>query len=76
MEGRLYKKLRDALGGDASAAGDRGELLMIYSIINTLTELPYVRRVWMSEQGQKLGMINRIYLGNPLLRSPGLIGSN
>ena len=70
------KKLRDALGGDASAAGDREELLMIYSIINTLTELPYVRRVWMSEQGQKLGMINRIYLGNPLLRSPGLIGSN
>lgn len=65
------QKLRAALEG----ADERYELLLIYSFVNTLTELPYIKRVWFSEGGAKLGSINNIYLGNALLRSPGLMNN-
>lgn len=62
-------KLRDA----TAAVDDRRELLIIYSFVNTLTEIPYIKKVWMSECGEKLGTVKNIYLGNALLRNPGLI---
>lgn len=68
-------KLNEALGYESAESADRLEMLIIYSFVNTLTELPYIKKVWMSEGGEKLGMINRIYLGNALLRSPGLTGN-
>lgn len=68
-------KLKEALGYESAESADRLEMLIIYSFVNTLTELPYIKKVWMSEGGEKLGMINRIYLGNALLRSPGLTGN-
>ena len=68
-------KLKEALSYESAESADRLEMLIIYSFVNTLTELPYIKKVWMSEGGEKLGMINRIYLGNALLRSPGLTGN-
>ena len=68
-------KLKEALSYESAESADRLEILIIYSFVNTLTELPYIKKVWMSEGGEKLGMINRIYLGNALLRSPGLTGN-
>lgn len=68
-------KLKEALGYESAESADRLEMLIIYSFVNTLTELPYIKKVWMSEGGEKLGMINRVYLGNALLRSPGLMGN-
>ncbi len=68
-------KLQEALSYEAEESADRLEMLIIYSFVNTLTELPYIKKVWMSEEGEKLGTINRLYLGNALLRSPGLTGN-
>lgn len=67
-------RLRSAIE-DASSAipAERRELMFIYGVINTLCELPYVSRVWMTENGNKIGTIDTIYLGNPLVMSPGLI---
>ncbi len=44
----------------------------VYSVVNTLTELPGVNSVWMLENGQKLGLAGEMYLGNALLRNPGI----
>lgn len=52
---------------------DRRERLFVYSVVNTLTELPGVSRVWMLENGKKLGLADKIYLGNALLRNPGIL---
>ena len=52
---------------------ERRELLFVYSVVNTLTEFPGVQRVWMMENGEKLGMLEQIYLGGALLRSPGIL---
>lgn len=68
------EKLKAALEGEENA--DRLEMLIIYSFVNTLTEIPYIKKVWMSEGGQKMGLINNIYLGNALLRSPGLMNGD
>ncbi|MEG1548753.1 MAG: GerMN domain-containing protein [Clostridia bacterium] len=59
--------------GESSLPKDKIERMFIYSVVNTLTELPGVKRVWMLENGKKLGMIDDIYLGNALLRNPGIM---
>lgn len=51
----------------------RIETFFIYCVINTLTELPGVQRVWMLEDGEKLGTIGALYLGNALMRNPGMM---
>lgn len=69
-------KLRSMIADDAldtAIPEDRRELIFIYGVIDTLTDLPYVERVWMLEDGGKLGTISTLYLGDPLVRSPGLI---
>lgn len=68
------EKLRDMIANaDSPVPPGRRELMLVYGVINTLTNLPYVERVWMIENGNKLGVASELYLGNPLVRSPGLI---
>ncbi len=47
--------------------------LFVYSVIDTLTELPGIQWVWMLENGEKLGAVGDVYLGNALLRNPGIL---
>ena len=68
------QKLRAALdGAQTPIPKERRELMFVYGVINTLCDLPYVERVWMLEDGKKLGTIRELYLGNPLVPSPGLV---
>lgn len=68
------EKLRGVIANaDSPIPRSRRELMFVYGVINTLCTLPYVERVWMLEDGQKLGTIGELYLGNPLVKSPGLI---
>jgi hypothetical protein len=55
------------------AANGEQEKLFIFSVINTLTEIPGVERVWMLENGKKIESVDKLYLGNPLLRNPGIL---
>lgn len=67
-------KLRAMLAGaESPIPKERRELMFVYGVINTLCNLPYVERVWMLEDGGKLGAIRELYLGNPLVPSPGLV---
>lgn len=52
---------------------DKRERMFVYSVVNTLTELEGVSKVWMLENGKKLGRVNEIYLGNALMRNPGIL---
>lgn len=67
------EKMRSYLEGEDPIAADRRESMLIYGIVNTLTDIPEVSSVWMLEDGKKLGAIGNIYLGNKLVRNPGLI---
>jgi len=50
------------------------EQMIVYGVINTLTDLPGVERVWMLEDGERIGeAAELIHLAGPLLRNPGLI---
>ena len=51
------------------------ERAFVYSIVNTLTEIEDIGRVWMLEDGKKLGVMDKIYLGNSLMRNPGILVS-
>ncbi len=51
----------------------RQEDLFIFGVINTLTEMPGVSRVWMLEDGKRLEAAGNLYLGNALLRNPGIL---
>jgi len=55
-----------------AANGEQGKLF-IFGVINTLTEIPGVERVWMLEDGQKIRSVEDLYLGNALLRNPGIL---
>lgn len=58
---------------DCRIPKDKRERMFVYSVVNTLTELEGVSRVWMLEEGRKLGSIDEMYLGNALMRNPGII---
>ena len=58
---------------DTGIPQENRERAFIYSIVNTLTEIEDIGRVWMLEDGKKLGSIDRIYLGNSLMRNPGIL---
>ena len=38
-----------------------------------MTDMPMISSVWMLENGKKLDTVGQIYLGNALVRNPGLI---
>ena len=52
---------------------NRRERLFIYSVVNAITEIPGIQRVWMLEDGNKLGTVGELYLGNALMRNPGIM---
>lgn len=56
-----------------SVESERKIQLFIYSIINTLCEIPGVNRVWMTEAGDRMGSIGNLYLGNAFIKNPGLV---
>lgn len=60
---------------DTGIPGENRERAFIYSIVNTLTEIEGIGRVWMLEDGKKLGSVDKIYLGNSLMRNPGILVS-
>ena len=79
---RLYSRkagFTDKLRAYINSEDDTGipqenrERAFIYSIVNTLTEIEDIGRVWMLEDGKKLGSIDKIYLGNSLMRNPGIL---
>jgi len=50
------------------------EKILIYSIVNTLTESDLIRRVLFRVEGHQPDTLGGgLYLGNPLMRNPGLI---
>ncbi len=68
------EKLRSYIeSSEGEIPADKRERMFIYSVVNTLTELEGVSRVWMLEDGKKLGIADEIYLGNALMRNPGIL---
>lgn len=68
------EKLRAFIACDeCTLPADTRERMFVYSVVNTLTELEGVSRVWMLEDGEKLGVMDSIYLGNALMRNPGIL---
>ncbi len=50
------------------------ERMMVYSIVNTLTEDAWVKQVLIHVDGRQVDNLGgRLYLGTPLMRNPGLI---
>lgn len=47
--------------------------LFVYSVVNTMTEFPGLQQVWMLEDGKKMGTCGGLYLGNALMRNPGIM---
>lgn len=60
-----------------AATGSMGETLAVYSIVNTLTELPGVEKVQILVEGEKVESLNgHIYLMDPLTRDLQLLEGN
>ena len=71
----FLEKLRATVESNATLLPENTrEQMILYGVINTLTNFPGIQRVWMLEDGQRIAdSAKRIYLGNPLLRDPGLM---
>ncbi|OQB24175.1 MAG: Sporulation and spore germination [Firmicutes bacterium ADurb.Bin182] len=65
-------KLTELVKAEGSLPKERREQLFIFSVINTVTEIPGLSKVLMLENGRTPITEGRIYLGNPLLRNPML----
>lgn len=73
-KGGFSQKLEDLLQEESFVLPmERRERLFIYSVVNAVTEIPGIQRVWMLEAGKKLGTVGELYLGNALLRNPGIM---
>jgi hypothetical protein len=66
------KKLSGLMEAETSLPKDRREQLFVFSVINTVTEMPGISRVLMFENGKMPVSAGRIWFGNPLLRNPKL----
>ncbi|NLB61389.1 MAG: GerMN domain-containing protein [Clostridiales bacterium] len=53
--------------------GDVSERLIIYGIVNSLTEVHYINSVLFLSEGKNLGIIKNLYLGAPLYKNIGLV---
>ncbi len=59
------------------ATGSMGELLAVYGIVNTLTELPGIEKVKILVEGEEVETISgHIYLRDPLTRDEYLLEEN
>ena len=61
-------KLNSMLNSE-TVESERKIQLFIYSIINTLCEIPGVNLVWMTEAGDRMGSIGNLYLGNAFMKT-------
>ncbi len=68
----LSDKLNSMLDSEA-VDSERRIQLFIYSVVNTLCEIPGVNHVWMTEAGDRMGNIGNLYLGNAFIKNPGLV---
>ena len=60
-----------------AVAGSMGESLAVYSVVNTLTELPGVEKVQFLVEGEKVEQIGgHIYMADPLEAEPHLLEGN
>ncbi|MEG1771722.1 MAG: GerMN domain-containing protein [Clostridia bacterium] len=62
--------------GTDEAGKQNRERLIIYSIVNTITDIDYINSVWFLCDGKKLNKILYISLENPLMRNVGLLVEN
>jgi len=54
--------------------GSAGEILTVYSVVNTLTELEHVRAVRFLVEGEEVDtLLGHLYLGEPVQRDESLI---
>ncbi|MGI6225780.1 MAG: GerMN domain-containing protein [Peptococcales bacterium] len=59
------------------AAGSMGEIFVVYSVVNTLTELPGVENVMFLVEGKEVETIaGHIYTGEPIERDINLLEGN
>lgn len=67
--------IRDApIRGDRYVRGSAGELMAVYSIVHSLTELPGIERVWIQIEGEVVEtLVGHMYLREPLDRNEALI---
>ena len=48
--------------------------MLVYSIVNTLTEMPTIRRVQFFRAGQSIEKLSGyLYMTTPFMRNPGII---
>ncbi|MPN23443.1 hypothetical protein SDC9_170831 [bioreactor metagenome] len=73
MTAGFVDKLKQLPAPDGNGDTDSIESLLIYSIVNTVTELDGINKVWFLENGERVLSGASLYLGNALLRSPGNI---
>ncbi|MFZ5942793.1 MAG: GerMN domain-containing protein [Bacillota bacterium] len=60
-----------------AVAGSMGETLAVYSIVNTLTELPGIEKVMILVEGKEVESLSgHVYLGEPLKRDLELLEGN
>jgi spore germination protein GerM len=68
----LSKRLSELMEAETSLPRERREQLFVFSVVNTVTEIPGISRVLMLENGRRPASAGRIWFGNPLLRNPKL----
>lgn len=50
------------------------EQMFLFGVVDTLTAMPGIRRVWMLEDGARITEnADLVFMGDPLLRNPGLL---
>ncbi|NDL67814.1 GerMN domain-containing protein [Anaerotalea alkaliphila] len=59
---------------DNHGGGSAGELMTLYSIVNTLTEFPHIQSVQFLVEGRSDATLGNILLDEPLERSQDIIG--
>ena len=52
------------------------ETAFVFSIVNTMCELLKIQRVWMLENGKRIGRLNNIYLGSSLYKHSGIMAGD
>ena len=50
------------------------EQMLVFGVVDTLTAIPGIKRVWMLEDGVRINdSAELVFLGDPLLKNPGLL---
>ncbi len=75
VEGDLaLVNLSDSFYEECQSLSEVQERMLVYSIVNTLTEMPTIRRVQFFRAGQSIEKLSGyLYMTTPFMRNPGLI---